>query len=335
MARHPHWGHPDHDACGTGFVTRLGGGPSHEIVGLAVSALERLSHRGGVDADGTSGDGTGLLTALPEKFFRAQAREAGIDLPEHFGVGVVFLAADREQEVREAIGRAAAGEPLRILGWRRVPVALEVLGRRAREIAPRIWHFFIAPVGDDQTVSFESRLALLRKRAESLAPEGTYFCSLSSRTIVYKGLLSPRRLPEFYADLRDSGFETTFAIFHQRYSTNTQPSWNLAQPFRHIAHNGEINTIVGNRRWLGARERALRGRLKVGEWFHALEDNVSDSASFDNGFEVRLLEGQTPEEALLGMVPPAFEKTPRWRKTCAPNWNFFAAEVRRGTVRRP
>ena len=158
---------------------------------------------------------------------------------------------------------------------------------------PEIWQFFVAPFHKSRAVArFEWRLALLRKRAESLLPERCYLCSVSSQTVVYKGLLTPWQFPQFYEDLRDDAFATTFAIFHQRYSTNTQPSWHLAQPFRHVAHNGEINTIVSNRRWLRAKVRELRGRLAVGSWFTSLEDNVSDSASFDNAFELKLL--QTP-----------------------------------------
>jgi glutamate synthase domain-containing protein 2/glutamate synthase domain-containing protein 3 len=153
-------------------------------------------------------------------------------------------------------------------------------------------------------------LALLRKRAESLLPARCYICSLSSRTVVYKGLLTPWQFPQFYEDLRDPLFATTFAVFHQRYSTNTQPSWHLAQPFRFVAHNGEINTIVSNRRWLRAKEREVRAKLTVGPWLHLLEENVSDSASFDNAFELKLLEGSSVEAGMLSMVPPAFENDP-------------------------
>jgi glutamate synthase (NADPH/NADH) large chain/glutamate synthase (ferredoxin) len=176
---------------------------------------------------------------------------------------------------------------------------------------PEIWQFFVEPFHPARkTPRFEWRLSLLRKRAESLLPPRCYICSLSSQTIVYKGLLTPWQFPQFYEDLRDPSFATTFAVFHQRYSTNTQPSWHLAQPFRYVAHNGEINTIVSNRRWLRAKEREIRSRLTVGSWFPILEENVSDSASFDNAFELRLLEGLSSEEAMLAMVPPAFEKDP-------------------------
>jgi len=309
--RHPNWGHPDHDACGTGFVARLGGTASHEIITISLTALERLTHRGGVDADGASGDGAGLLTSLPEQFFRNRAKEQGIDLPEIFGLGFAFFPEAASAEARAAVDAAADTERLRILGWRRVPTNTNSLGRRALETMPEIWQFFVAPFHTSRGVArFEWRLSLLRKRAESQLPQRCYICSLSSRTVVYKGLLTPWQFPQFYEDLRDPSFATTFTIFHQRYSTNTQPSWHLAQPFRHVAHNGEINTIVSNRRWLRAKENELRARLTVGSWFHALEQNVSDSASFDNAFEVKLLEGFGPDEAMLSMVPPAFENDP-------------------------
>src|ERR1041384_1381971 len=307
----PNWGHPDHDACGTGFVARLGGPAGHDILDYALTALERLTHRGGVDADGASGDGAGLLAALPQIFFRAKASEQGIELPEQFGLGFAFFPADHATSAKSAIEAAADQERLRILGWRRVPVNSNCLGRRALETMPESWQFFVAPFHAARPGErFEWRLALLRKKAESLLPERCYLCSLSSLTVVYKGLLTPWQFPQFYDDLRDPAFETNFVIFHQRYSTNTQPSWNLAQPFRYVAHNGEINTIVSNRRWLRAKEREIQERLKVGPWFSILEDNVSDSASFDNGFELRLLDGLTSEEALLAMMPPAYEKDP-------------------------
>src|SRR5256712_9572170 len=308
---HPNWAHPDHDACGTGFIARLGAAPSYDIVQFALTALERLTHRGGVDADGASGDGAGLLTSLPQALFRARAQEQGTELPEVFAVGLAFLPSSELDEARAAIESASDTERLRVLGWRRVPVNTDSLGRRALETMPEIWQFFVEPFHPSRGAArFEWRLTLLRKRAESLLPPRSYTCSLSSQTIVYKGLLTPWQFPQFYEDLRDPSFATTFAVFHQRYSTNTQPSWHLAQPFRYVAHNGEINTIVSNRRWLRAKASELRSRLTVGSWFPLLEENVSDSASFDNGFELRLLEGLSSEEAMLAMVPPAFEKDP-------------------------
>jgi glutamate synthase domain-containing protein 2/glutamate synthase domain-containing protein 1/glutamate synthase domain-containing protein 3 len=309
--KHPNWGHPDHDACGTGFVAQLGSPPSHDIILHALTALERLTHRGGVDADGASGDGAGLLTSIPEAFFRARAADQGIELTEHFGLGFAFFPAGASIEARASVEAAADTERLRILGWRRVPVATASLGRMALETMPETWQFFVAPFHATRGPSrFEWRLALLRKRAESLLPPRCYICSLSSQTIVYKGLLTPWQFPQFYEDLRDPSFAVTFAVFHQRYSTNTSPSWHLAQPFRYSAHNGEINTIISNRRWIRAKDRELRAKLTVGTWFKILEENVSDSASFDNAFEQKLLEGFSPEAAMLSMVPPAFENDP-------------------------
>src|ERR1700687_5242513 len=309
--RHPNWGHPDHDACGTGFIARLGGAPSYDIIQIALTALERLSHRGGVDADGASGDGAGLLTSLPQAFFRARAQEQGIDLPEMFAVGFAFLPSSVVEDARAAVEAAADTERLCVIGWRRVPVNTNSLGCRALEPMPEIWQFFVEPFHPSRgTARFEWRLALLRKRAESLLPPGSYICSLSSQTIVYKGLLTPWQFPQFYEDLRDPSFQTTFAVFHQRYCTNTQPSWHLAQPFRYVAQTGQLNPIVSTRRWLRAKEGEIHSRLAVGPWFPILEENVSDSASFDNGLELRLLEGFSSEEAMLAMVPPAFEKDP-------------------------
>src|SRR5579863_3443834 len=307
----PNWGHPDHDACGTAFIARLGGPAGHDIIDYALTALERLTHRGGVDADGASGDGAGLLAALPKNFFKAKAAEQGIELPEQFGLGFAFFPSEAVADAKSAIEAAADQERLRILGWRRVPVNPNCLGRRALETMPECWQFFIAPFHAARPAErFEWRLALLRKKAESLLPARCYICSLSSQTVVYKGLLTPWQFPQFYQDLRDPAFETTFVIFHQRYSTNTQPSWHLAQPFRYSAHNGEINTIVSNRRWLRAKEPQIREKLTVGSWFKVLEDNVSDSASFDNGLEVKLLEGFSLDESMLALVPPAFENDP-------------------------
>src|SRR5580700_3911730 len=309
--KHLNWGHPDHDACGTGFIAQLASPPSHDIVQYALNALERLTHRGGVDADGASGDGAGLLTSIPYSFFRARAAEQSIELPEHFGLGFAFFPAGTSGDARRAVEAAADTERLRVLGWRRVPVNTTVLGPRSLETMPEAWQFYVSPFhATREPAKFEFRLALLRKRAESLLPPRCYICSLSSLTVVYKGLLTPWQFPQFYEDLRDSSFAATFAVFHQRYSTNTQPSWQLAQPFRYVAHNGEINTIVSSRRWTRAKERELLSRLRVDEWFHALEDGVSDSASFDNAFELKLLEGYSPDEAMLSLVPPAFEKDP-------------------------
>jgi glutamate synthase domain-containing protein 2/glutamate synthase domain-containing protein 1/glutamate synthase domain-containing protein 3 len=296
---------PDHDACGVGFVAQLGGGPSHEIVARALTALERLAHRGGLDADGRSGDGAGLLLPLPHRFFRESAALSGIELPSHYGLGMIFLSPGKELLVQAMVARLAPGQGLRCLGWRLVPVEATIVGPRARDTLPVIWQCFLAPA--DTTDNLEERLFRLRKQAEAAAPGGTYFCSLSSRTVVYKGLLTPDQLAAFYPDLADPRFEASFAVFHQRYSTNTQPSWSLAQPFRFVAHNGEINTISSNRRWLEAKQSAWRTVLGLPEEAQLLEAGVSDSASLDNGLELFLRRGYGPDAAILSMVPPAWE----------------------------
>src|SRR5882724_6607706 len=286
-------GHPDHDSCGTGFIMQLGKPASHEVVDRALAALHRLSHRGGVDADGASGDGAGLLTDIPQKFIRRAAAELDISLPSQFGLGMLFLEPDEAGHSRGTIEALAPSMGLEFLGWREVPVNRSVPGSRAAESLPSIWQCFFAET--DERGDFELRLFLFRKRAEAELGGRIYFCSLSSRTVVYKGLLAPWQLPIFYPELHDGGFESRFAVFHQRFSTNTQPAWSLAQPFRFLAHNGEINTIVGNRRWMCARETKIRAALNAGEWFQCLEENVSDSASLDNALELLVHQGHSSE----------------------------------------
>jgi glutamate synthase domain-containing protein 2/glutamate synthase domain-containing protein 1/glutamate synthase domain-containing protein 3 len=295
----------DFDACGVGFVAQLGRGAGREVVERALAALVRLSHRGGVDADGLSGDGAGLLTPLPEAFFRSRAERAGIRLPKTFGVGMVFLPAEHPGAACEAIESAARLCGLGLLGWRRVPTDPSVLGPRAAATRPEIRQCYIAPARGPK--DFERALFLLRKRVEAQGACGAYFCSLSSRTVVYKGLLAPWQLAEFYPDLADAEFTARLAVFHQRYSTNTRPTWSLAQPFRALAHNGEINTIVSNRRWMRAREHELQREFRAAGWFQALEEGVSDSASLDNALEIALRQGYSLPAAMLRLVPPAWE----------------------------
>jgi glutamate synthase domain-containing protein 2/glutamate synthase domain-containing protein 1/glutamate synthase domain-containing protein 3 len=298
----------DHDACGVGFVAYLGSTGSHEVVERALEALRRLGHRGGVDADGRSGDGAGLLTAIPQGFIRKCACQAGIELPSAFALGMVFLPGECADAARKLIEKTAARRGLRVLGWRSVPTNPSLVGARALAALPRIEQCFVAPTG--RAPHLESRLFGLRKEVESLAPAGTYFCSLSSQTVVYKGLLTPEQLPAFYSDLADPEFASPFAIFHQRYSTNTRPSWSLAQPFRWVAHNGEINTISANRRWLRARQASWLRSFKLPAGTRLLEEGVSDSASFDNALELLVRRGCSLPEAVWRMVPPAWENDP-------------------------
>jgi len=313
----------DHDACGVGFVAQLGSTGSRDVVERALEALRRLGHRGGVDADGRSGDGAGLLTRIPGALFRKLAQEAGIELPPLFALGMVFLPLKAADEAKRRIEQSAQTRGLQFLGWRQVPTDPSIVGPQALRTLPVIQQCFVAPTSG--VADFEFNLFAFRKEIESQAPAGTYFCSLSSRTIVYKGLLTPEQLPAFYPDLADPSFISPFAIFHQRYSTNTRPSWSLAQPFRFVAHNGEINTISGNRRWLRAKQPGLLRKLNLSQNAELLEEGVSDSASFDNGFEIYLRRGYESASAMSCMVPPAWEKDP----TLSPGLrSFFESHAR-------
>jgi glutamate synthase domain-containing protein 2/glutamate synthase domain-containing protein 1/glutamate synthase domain-containing protein 3 len=311
------WSDPvDHDACGVGFVAQLGSPASRAVVERALTALLRLTHRGGVDADGSSGDGAGLLVPIPDAFVRKCARDDTIELPESFGLGMVFLPPGSETPARTAIESIAEKSGLRCLGWRIVPTNPMILGPRALATLPVIRQCYFAAI--DPAANLERLLFLMRKRAEVDAVPGTYFSSLSSRTVVYKGLLAPWQVPAFYRDLGLPTFTATSAVFHQRYSTNTSPTWRLAQPFRYVGHNGEINTIGANRRWQRARQADFRRELEAGDWLRALEEGVSDSASFDNALENLLQRGYSLAAAILRMVPPAWESdntlSPRLRR---------------------
>ena len=298
------WNLVDHDACGVGFIAQLGSTGSREVVERGLEALHRLGHRGGVDADGRSGDGSGMLTAIPDRFFRRVARECGIALPSVFALGMVFLPDNRSDEAQQLIAQSAENRGLEFLGWREVPTNASIIGPQALRTLPVVRQCFFGWQAHPSQLEFN--LFAFRKEVESQAPPGTYFCSLSSRTVVYKGLLTPEQLSAFYPDLADPCFISPFAIFHQRYSTNTRPSWSLAQPFRFVAHNGEINTISANRRWLRAKQADLLRKLGLPE-VNLLESGVSDSATFDNSFEFFLRRGYDAAHAMFSMVPPAWE----------------------------
>ncbi len=262
----------------------------HEAVSSAVQALARLSHRGGLDADGKSGDGAGLLIQVPRRLFGGEVAIAGL--------------FDWDGRGRKIVEQSTAAAGLRLIDWRQVPVDRQSLGERARETMPEIWHGLIEKPGMDPE-DWERRLHLARRSAERRAQdEGVrmYLPSCSSRTLVYKGLMAGTRLADFYLDLRDPACESRLSIFHQRYSTNTMPDWRLAQPFRFLAHNGEINTITGNRAWMRAREAELEPELRGAIW-----PEGSDSASLDNALELLVRRGWEVSEALMSLVPDAWE----------------------------
>lgn len=309
----------EHDACGVGFVGYLDGEPRHDVLQKGLAVLRNLAHRGASGADSDSGDGAGLLLSIPDSFFRARFDCA---LPESgaYGLGVVFLPLESQtlRRCREIITAAAAAAGWRVLGWREVPVTPEALGTAALACRPAIWQFAVAPVngkGAESSDAFERTLYLLRKdmtRAAGRAgfsADSFYIISLSSRTVIYKGMMMAGQVERFYPDLADPDIASPFVMVHQRYSTNTFPSWRLAQPFRCLAHNGEINTIRGNRNWLTAREPHLASPLfgkDTGKLFPIIEPASSDSASLDNALEFFMRGGRSLDHSMAMLIPQAW-----------------------------
>ncbi|MFI5426025.1 glutamate synthase central domain-containing protein [Aeromicrobium sp. UC242_57] len=300
----------EHDACGVAFVATLTGIASNDIVAKGLTALRNLDHRGAVGGEPTTGDGAGILIQIPDRFLR---EVGGVDLPEvgSYAAGMAFLPLDAEAaaEARAAIEAMAVEEGLTVLGWRDVPVNPEILGNMSRGAMPSFALMFLASAGEPLSGIALDRAAFgLRKRSEhELA---VYFPSLSSRTLVYKGMLTTDQLENFFPDLRDERMESALAIVHSRFSTNTFPSWPLAHPFRFVAHNGEINTARGNRNWMRAREALLESDLIPGDMqrlFPICDPHGSDTASFDEVLELLHLGGRTLPHAVMMMIPEAWE----------------------------
>ncbi|HEV7742553.1 MAG TPA: glutamate synthase large subunit [Pseudolysinimonas sp.] len=302
------------DACGLAMVATLRGTAGHDIVTQALDALRHLEHRGAVGSDAGTGDGAGIVTQIPDAFLRAVA---GFELPPagRYAVGMSFLPLDEAEraELKDGIGALAAEEGLRVLGWRDVPTDPEHLGTLARDAAPAFEQLFLESVRTDGDgaplagIELDRQTFRLRKRAEREL--GAYFPSLSARTLVYKGMVTTLQLEPFYPDLSDERFVSRLALVHSRYSTNTFPSWPLAQPFRMIAHNGEINTVQGNRNWMRARQSQLESEL-LGDLrpvFPIVSEGASDSASFDEVVELLTLGGRSLPHAIMMMVPEAWE----------------------------
>ncbi|MGI8394322.1 glutamate synthase large subunit [Leucobacter sp. W1038] len=303
------------DACGLASVVSLSGEASHEIIELALTALENLEHRGAVGSDAGTGDGAGILCAMPDAFFRRVLAEGApeIVLPQagQYATGLAFLPQESAERraVRYRIGAIAAEEGLAIVAWRPVAVRPEVLGESARDVAPVIEQPFLV-ASDGQAadeLQIERRAFRTRKRIER--ETGVYLPSLSARTIVYKGMVTTLQLPGFYPELSASDFAARFAIVHSRYSTNTFPSWHLAQPLRLVAHNGEINTVRGNRNWMRAREDQLESDVlgDLRPLRPICSEGGSDSASFDEVLELLVMAGRSLPHALAMMVPEAWE----------------------------
>ncbi|MFC4784643.1 glutamate synthase large subunit [Nocardioides sp. MAHUQ-72] len=303
----------EHDACGVAFVATLTGNASHDIVAKALTALRNLDHRGAAGAEPNSGDGAGILMQVPDAFLRDVTREAGFELPppSSYAVGTAFLPGDDGQvaKTRRQIEEIAAEEGLAVLGWRDVPTNPDILGATALGVMPAFSQLFVAGAGSRLTGMALERLAFcLRKRAERETE--VYFPSLSSRTLAYKGMLTTDQLDNFFPDLTDERIASAMAVVHSRFSTNTFPSWPLAHPFRFIAHNGEINTVMGNRNWMRAREALLKSDLIPGDLerlYPICTPGASDSASFDEVLELLHMGGRSLPHSVLMMIPEAWE----------------------------
>ncbi|MBP2435563.1 glutamate synthase large subunit [Microbacterium amylolyticum] len=302
------------DACGLAMVATLRGKPGHDIVDLALEALTNLEHRGAIGSDAGTGDGAGILTQMPDGFLRAVT---SFELPPvgQYAAGMMFLPTDPAERdaQKKGVEQIASAENLYVLGWREVPVVPDNLGRLARDAQPAIEQLFVASAqaGHQEPlegIALDRRAYRLRKRAQHELD--AYFVSLSSRTLGYKGMVTTLQLEPFYLDLQDERFQTELAVVHSRYSTNTFPSWPLAQPLRMLAHNGEINTVGGNRNWMRARQSQLASDL-LGDMKPLLpicSDTESDSASLDEVLELLTLAGRSLPHAMLMTVPEAHEK---------------------------
>ncbi len=303
----------EHDACGVAFVVDIAGRVSHDIVEQGLTALRNMEHRGASGSEPDSGDGAGILVQVPDAFLRGTL-EFGLPEAGMYAVGTAFLPADpaAQADAQDAIDKIAAEEGLRTLGWRDLPVDPDGagIGATARSVMPVFRQLFLGAATDDLTpYALERRAYVTRKRAEH--ETSTYFASLSARTLVYKGMLTTGQLAPFFPDLSDERFASALCLVHSRFSTNTFPSWPLAHPYRYIAHNGEINTVRGNRNWMRAREALLRGPYELPDdltrLFPICSPGASDSASFDEVLELLHMAGRSLPHAVLMMVPEAWE----------------------------
>ncbi|MCF6309568.1 MAG: glutamate synthase large subunit [Sulfurimonas sp.] len=315
----------EHDACGVGFVAHLKGKVSHDIVQKGLTLLANLEHRGAVGAEKNSGDGAGILTQMPDKFLRKVLKEDGIDLPEfgHYGIGVVFLpkAPEAYAECKTIVENCIEELGQEFIGWRRVPTANESLGDTVKTVEPYIHQVIIKRNPElEDAEAFERKLFVIRKYAQSQVTaspvNGTgffYMPSMSHKTISYKGQLITEQLPMYFADLSDPDYESAIALVHSRFSTNTFPSWPLAQPFRYIAHNGEINTLRGNINWMRARQSMLKSKLFSEDELDKIypylinEAKGSDSSVLDNVIELLTLAGRPLPHVMMMMIPEAWK----------------------------
>ena len=299
----------EHDSCGVGFITRISATPSFDVLQMGLEALSRLAHRGAIAADGRSGDGAGITASLPHELLRAFLRERRLQISDDhpLAAGMIFGSVEELAVSEETLRSALKQEQLQLLCWRDVPVNEEALGDTALASMPVIRQAIIAPQFAMQVDELERRLYRARKTFER-ANLNTYIASLSAKTIVYKALCTGAHLREFYLDLQDPNFESAFVVFHQRYATNTHPSWWLAQPFRLLAHNGEINTIGANRTWMKAREHQLPPHC-----LPMLREGASDSCHLDETAEMLMRRGRDLLHSIAMLVVPAWQSHPAFQ----------------------
>ncbi|MBV8829021.1 MAG: glutamate synthase large subunit [Acidobacteriaceae bacterium] len=314
--------HPsfEHDACGLGFVVNVNGESSHDIVEKGLEILVNLTHRGACGCDAETGDGAGILLQIPHEFFAKEARMLGLSLPApgRYGVAMCFLPVERQQRLicEGLIEKITREEGLIVIGWRDTPVEADAIGRVARASQPYIQQFFVGrpeTMTDDQ---FERKLYVVRKRAEAQVAESDlrdkgffYIPSFSSRTIIYKGLLLANQIAEFYTELLDADTKSALCMVHQRFSTNTFPTWQLAHPFRYLCHNGEINTVRGNVNWMNARQSVLSSPHfdDMSKLFPFIQPGVSDSAALDNAVELLTMSGRSLPHVMAMLIPEAWD----------------------------
>ena len=305
----------ERDNCGFGVIANIDGHPSHWLVETAIASLSCMTHRGGIAADGKSGDGCGLLMAMPKSFMREVAAEAKISLADQFAVGMIFLNKDDElaQKTRQVLEAKLADHQLTVAGWRKVPIDPSICGEQAQESLPQIEQVFINAPNDMGKDKFSQCLFIARRMVEiELEPndDELYIPSLSADVILYKALAMPADLPVFYKDLSNPQLTSSIAVYHQRFSTNTLPQWRLAQPFRYLAHNGEINTIQGNRNWAQARASKFKSKHlpELDKIRPLISNSGSDSNSLDNMLEVLTSGGMSLFKALRTLLPPAWQQ---------------------------
>lgn len=312
----------EHDNCGVGFVCNIKGKRSYDIVNKGIEVLERLSHRGAVGSDPNTGDGAGILIQIPHTFLLSECKKLNITLPKEsdYGTGLIFLPTDKEERAKciEAFENIIKEEGQKCLGWRDVPVDSSTIGKTAKMTMPFLAHIFIKKdPGLKNQLAFERKLYIIRRQIEkhihnsNLKEKDTfYITNLSSKTLSYKGLLMPSQLKSFFLDLKNKEIESTICLVHSRYSTNTFPTWDLAQPFRFLAHNGEINTLRGNINWMRARERLMTSQLfgnDIEKIKPVIVEGGSDSATIDNVFELLTLSGRSLPHVMMMLIPSAWE----------------------------